>query len=172
MDCNPSRSSVHGISQARILEWVAISPDRGSCWPRDWTCLSCIGFFTAETPGKPLNATWTSLNKWFFNFFSISNNVISIVGKKWDPKLRLTGLDCSEKFVHDYHWVSKFTGKYYNTCRVTQGLEESLHRVCVCGRLTAATLSICHTSLCLFLSHSCCCIFVHFGKRQETHFLL
>ena len=36
-------SSVHGISQARILEWVAISFSRGSSWPRNWTCVSCIG---------------------------------------------------------------------------------------------------------------------------------
>ena len=32
-----------GISQARKLEWVAISSSRGSSWPRDWTCISCIG---------------------------------------------------------------------------------------------------------------------------------
>ena len=36
-------SSVHGISQARILEWVAISFSRGSLWLRDWTHISCIG---------------------------------------------------------------------------------------------------------------------------------
>ena len=36
-------SSVHGISQARILEWVAISFSRGSSWPRDQTHVSCIG---------------------------------------------------------------------------------------------------------------------------------
>ena len=35
--------SVHGISQARILEWVAISFSRGSSWPRDQTHVSCIG---------------------------------------------------------------------------------------------------------------------------------
>ena len=29
--------------QARVLEWVAISFFRGSSWPRDWTCVSCIG---------------------------------------------------------------------------------------------------------------------------------
>ena len=47
-DCSPSDSSVHGISQARILEWVAISFSRGSSWPRDQTLVSCIasGFFT------------------------------------------------------------------------------------------------------------------------------
>ena len=46
MDCSPAGSSVHGIFQARILEWVAISSSRGSSWPRDWTqfsCISCIG---------------------------------------------------------------------------------------------------------------------------------
>ena len=34
--------SVHGIFQPRILEWVAISFSKGSSWPRDWTCVSCI----------------------------------------------------------------------------------------------------------------------------------
>ena len=48
MDCSPPGSSVHGISQARILEWVAISFSRGSSLPRDWICISCISgeFFT------------------------------------------------------------------------------------------------------------------------------
>ena len=44
--CNPMDSlpgsSVHGILQARILEWVAISFSRGSSWPRDRTQVSCI----------------------------------------------------------------------------------------------------------------------------------
>ena len=39
---SPPGSSVHGISQARILEWVAISFSRGSFWPRDQTQVSCI----------------------------------------------------------------------------------------------------------------------------------
>ena len=43
MDCSPPDSSVHGIFQERILEWVAISSSRGSSWPRNWTCVSCIG---------------------------------------------------------------------------------------------------------------------------------
>ena len=34
-DCNPPGSSVHGIFQARILEWVAIPSSRGSTQPRD-----------------------------------------------------------------------------------------------------------------------------------------
>ena len=36
-------SSVHGISQARIMERVAISLFRGSSWPKEWICVSCIG---------------------------------------------------------------------------------------------------------------------------------
>ena len=53
MDCSPPGSSVHGISQARMLEWVAISFSRRSSWPRDWTSISCNTgrFFTTEPPG-------------------------------------------------------------------------------------------------------------------------
>ena len=43
MEESPPGSSVHGISQARILELVAISFSRRSSQHRDWTCLSCIG---------------------------------------------------------------------------------------------------------------------------------
>ena len=43
MDYSPPDSSVHGIFQARILEWVTIPFSRGSSWPRDWTCISWIG---------------------------------------------------------------------------------------------------------------------------------
>ena len=51
MDCSPPGSSVHGILQTRILEWVAMPSSRGSSWARDRTlvsCVSCIasGFFT------------------------------------------------------------------------------------------------------------------------------
>ena len=42
MDCSPPGSSVHGILQARTLEWVAIPFSRRSSWPRDQTWISCI----------------------------------------------------------------------------------------------------------------------------------
>ena len=50
MNYSPPGFPVHGILQARILEWVAISSSRGSSWPRDRTCVSCVscivgGFF-------------------------------------------------------------------------------------------------------------------------------
>ena len=43
MDCSLLGSSVHGILQARILEWAAISSSIESSWPRDRTCVSRIG---------------------------------------------------------------------------------------------------------------------------------
>ena len=48
MECSHPSSSVHGILQARILEWVAIPFSRGSSQLRDWTQVSCIAgrFFT------------------------------------------------------------------------------------------------------------------------------
>ena len=56
MDCSLPGSSVHGILQARILEWVAIPFSRGSYQPRDQTQVSCIAgrFFTIWPPGKPI----------------------------------------------------------------------------------------------------------------------
>ena len=57
MDSSLASSSVHGILQARIMEWVAIPFSRGSSQPRNWTQVSCIAgrFFT-------IWATWESLN--------------------------------------------------------------------------------------------------------------
>ena len=59
MDCSPPGSSVHGILQARILEWVAIPFSRGSSWPRNRTHIPCIasGFFTFWA-----TLNWTELN--------------------------------------------------------------------------------------------------------------
>ena len=55
IDCILPDSFVHGISQARILEWVAISFSRWS-QPRDQTHIFCIAgrFFTSEPPGKTI----------------------------------------------------------------------------------------------------------------------
>ena len=44
IDCSPPGFYVHGIFQARILEWVAISSSRGSSGPRDRTRISDISF--------------------------------------------------------------------------------------------------------------------------------
>ena len=55
MDSSPLCSSVHGISQTRMLKWVAISFSRGPSWLRDWSHISCIagGFLPSEPPEAP-----------------------------------------------------------------------------------------------------------------------
>ena len=58
MDCSLPGSSVHGILQARTLEWFAMPSCRGSSRPMDQSCVSCSsciagGFFTLEPSGKP-----------------------------------------------------------------------------------------------------------------------
>jgi len=52
MDYSPPGSSVHGILQARILEWVAISFSRASSWPRDQTCVSYV-YLHRQTGSSP-----------------------------------------------------------------------------------------------------------------------
>ena len=59
MDCSLSGSSVHGILQTRILEWVARPSSRGSSQPRDQThssYVSCIGIWSFTT-----STTWETL---------------------------------------------------------------------------------------------------------------
>ena len=67
MNCSLPGSSVHGTSQARILEWVAIPFSRGSSWPRDRTQVSWIGdrFFT-------FSATREASYKWRTLKFMVS----------------------------------------------------------------------------------------------------
>ena len=50
VDCHPPDSSVQGIFQAGILEWVAISFSRGSSWPRDRTHVSYISCIDRRIP--------------------------------------------------------------------------------------------------------------------------
>ena len=69
MDCNLPASSVHGISQARILEWIAITSSRGSSRPGtptwvSWSPALAGRFFTTEPPGKPYTTVMTSERKW------------------------------------------------------------------------------------------------------------
>ena len=79
MDCSHPDSSVHGISQARILEWVAMPSFRVSSWPRNQSHISCIScitgvFFIAEPPGKPIVC-----EDWLIIKFYSNSNVITIL---------------------------------------------------------------------------------------------
>ena len=69
MDCSPPGSSVHGILQARILEWVAISFPRASSWPKDWTRIFRLagGFFATEPPRKSTRKVLLFFKHWNYS---------------------------------------------------------------------------------------------------------
>ena len=93
--CSLPSSSVNGISQARILECVAISYSRGSSQPRDWTHVSCISCIDRQI----LNpcATWEA---WGSTWILVSHKSLStqgIVLGKWP--LLSTILECIVKCI-------------------------------------------------------------------------
>ena len=83
MDCSLPGSFVHGISKARILEWVAIFYSKGSSRPRDQTHVSCVscGFFTTEfmiwsTKSTLLKSNQLSKGNIFLFFVCVCNKVL------------------------------------------------------------------------------------------------
>ena len=79
MNCSPPGSSVHGIFQARILEWVAIPFSRGSSQPRDQTQVSCMTgrFFTIWAARLAFkwcyNAVTHTIRLWAWSLISIKD---------------------------------------------------------------------------------------------------
>ena len=82
MDCKLQGSSLHGILQARILEWVAISFSRGSSLPRDRTHISFSagGFFTAELRWKP---SWSTIGFSCYVYWRRHSPHIFLIGTAW-----------------------------------------------------------------------------------------
>ena len=76
MDCSPPSSSVHGIFQARMLVRVAISYSRGSSWPRDWTCISCID--RGILPLCYLRSLW-----WVYVCSSLCLKIMIAISQSW-----------------------------------------------------------------------------------------
>ena len=64
MDCNLPGSSVCGILQARILEWVAIPFSRRSSQPRNWTLVSCTASLVTQLVKNPLQCGRPGFDSW------------------------------------------------------------------------------------------------------------
>ena len=101
MDCSPPGSSVHGILQARILEWVAVSFSGGYSRPRDRTLVSYIagGFFTTS-------ATWEALFPFFFQslatvLFEHEGRAMSLLSFLWHIICGLTYSRYSINFLSE-----------------------------------------------------------------------
>ena len=80
MDCSLPGSSVHGISQTRILEKVAISFSRGSLWPSDQTHISCTSLLHC----RRILYHWPTREA-FCIYYTQANNLQKIIEKhiKW-----------------------------------------------------------------------------------------
>ena len=82
MDCGPSGSFVHGIFQARILEWIVISFSKESFWSRNWTYISCIScvsrwvLYQLSHQGSPIKGMCTLL------IFLTKDSTLMMVGVK------------------------------------------------------------------------------------------
>ena len=85
MDYSLPGFSVHGISQPRILESVAISFSRESSWPMDQTHVSCLPgrFFTTEPPGKPTDSIVYHLNVLLVNVLNFLSPVSALHLQGW-----------------------------------------------------------------------------------------
>ena len=77
MDCSLSGSSIYGIFQARVLEWIAISFSRGSSRPRNRTWVSRIAAdaLLSEPPGKPPQSS-------LLLFYSKEINLFALITKE------------------------------------------------------------------------------------------
>ena len=69
MDCSPPSSSIHGIFQARVLEWGAIAFSKGSSWPRDRTPVShtagrCFTFWAIREAPSTSKVWWQRTPSW------------------------------------------------------------------------------------------------------------
>ena len=116
--CDPMNYTVHGILQARILEWVAFPFSRGSSQPRDWTQVSRIagGFFTSWTTKKAPLRVYYHLNKSSLCFLALP--VISkffLQGDRNLPSDNISGGASQEtsvkpqlltSFVLEWHWLN------------------------------------------------------------------
>ena len=113
MDCSPSSSSVHGISQVRILEWVAISSSKWSSWPRYQTwvfSISCIRrqvLLPLAPPAKPVSRGQ------LVQFSSVAQSYPTLC----DP------MDCSTPGLPVHHQLPEFTQTHIH--RVSDAIQPS-----------------------------------------------
>ena len=112
MDCSLPGSSIHGIFQARILEWVAISFSRGSSWPRDWTQVSGIAGrrFTVWTTREAL------IQIYYIIIDSLISNMIYRSDTEQEPAFRRAGE--ASMLSRDFHRLSHLSleSRNYHLC--------------------------------------------------------
>ena len=108
MDYSSPGSSLHGIPQATILEWVTISLSRGSCQLRDWTLLSCNAqrFLTiwaaTNTTGKSFH--FFSVHQFSCGVFFCLHHATCGILASWSS---IQPGPWIEKFPSPNHWTTQ-----------------------------------------------------------------
>ena len=133
MDCSPPGSFVHGISQARILEWVVISFSKESFWLRDQTHVYCLGrqilyyWAAKEVLGlirifymlRAILFAWVA-NSWAFHTRKEKASVLIIL------KNTLCSLNNSKGYICIYLATRKFINRSCNN-NLSRNLNLSFH---------------------------------------------
>ena len=114
MDCSLPGSSIHGILQARTLEWIAISFSRGSSWLRDRIQVSQAHSLLSEPPGKQV---------YIGRYIGIYSRYIGrqlpyfcYYKHQWSehPLYQTMHISFSKNFQKNYHMIQQFhTSGYY-----------------------------------------------------------
>ena len=102
---SPTRLLCHGISQARILECVAVSYSRGSSWIRDGTHVSCISRWILYH-WATRECQWLMLGHVRLFFCCVSWGDLSSLTREWTPGY-------SSERPSPTHWPREFPGHIY-----------------------------------------------------------
>ena len=108
MDGGAWQATVHGILQARIVEWVAIPPFRGSSQPRNWTWVSCIAgrHFTVWATREALCSNSCPLSQWCCLTVLFSAALILLLPSIF-PSIRVFSNESPQVYIF------RIIGKYY-----------------------------------------------------------
>ena len=137
MDCSLLRPSVHGIFQARILEWVAISFSRRSSQLTNWTRVSCIGKLIVYHW-----ATWLPLGYHIKDFF-LQTPMLKIMIPPWTlgraakvnfDRLKDSRLDYYKKGKMNPQGVSSSSRPSFvrKTLKDKENMKKKLFKVAIC----------------------------------------
>ena len=144
MDCSPPGSSVHGILQARILEWVAIPFSRISSQPRDQTCVSSIGrqvLYHQHRLGSPY-----IIYEYTCIYSAIKKKEILPLGTTWMNLKGITLSEISQK-EKDKHYMVSLICESKNV----KFIEIGQNGGCLSGRLGVGRMGRCWSKSINFL---------------------
>ena len=135
MDCSPLDSSVHGILQARILEWVAMPSSKGSSQPRGRIRVSCIAgriftIWATKEPTACLGVHQTSdlsfiLDFCFINSASSRCSVLKTLWHAFPLNFRCSSLSslvspyCGNKKSHDLQSIASPSQDFLQIIRIS-----------------------------------------------------